>query len=78
MFPSPVTLKEASMAQTAITKICAHCLYSIPNDKTSVVCRRYPPSITKVENLQITCFFPILAPNHWCGEWKARPRETKQ
>lgn len=49
---------------------CKTCKFSMENDENSIVCHRYPPAITKAEGLNITCFFPILSPLSWCGEWK--------
>lgn len=55
---------------------CKNCFYSRPNNVETVACRRYPPTITKVEDGKVTSHFPLLSNNTWCGEWlpQKKPR----
>ena len=52
---------------------CETCRYGFPNNESSLACHRYPPTITKVEDTRVTCFFPLVAKLAWCGEWKRKP-----
>jgi len=55
---------------------CGNCHYGlhVENEQKVVVCRRYPPTITKVisnpgKGDTISSHFPIVAVVGWCGEW---------
>jgi len=54
---------------------CADCFYAKPinGNDTAVACHRYPPTITKVENLTVTSHFPLITKTEWCGEFRPAP-----
>jgi hypothetical protein len=54
---------------------CKDCIYSFPNDEKSINCRRYPPTITRVDGQQVTSHNPLLLDSWWCGEFKRKRKE---
>jgi len=54
-----------------MTRICKDCHYARPVSETAVACRRFPPTITEATGNTVTTYFPLLANEEWCGEWKA-------
>lgn len=62
---------EEELPMATIKKICNTCHYGMVCGPESVACHRYPPTITKTEENAVTTYFPVLAPEAWCGEWKA-------
>ena len=58
-------------------EFCENCCFSMDvNSDNSVLCRRYPPKITKVEGPVVTSHYPFPAKKWWCGEWKRRVNGT--
>jgi hypothetical protein len=58
-------------------KCCGTCTHGVASTEIIIECRRYPPTITKVEaavptGSTITSHFPLLHHEVWCGEWKPR------
>lgn len=51
---------------------CRECLFAYANNDTSVVCHRYPPTITSAEGYKVTSHFPLVGIDQWCGEWKTQ------
>jgi hypothetical protein len=58
---------------------CEDCFYGLfqPQDNI-VICRRYPPLVTRVEGNQITSHNPLVHPRWWCGEWKQEIDSTNK
>lgn len=51
---------------------CKDCRFSHWNSVDTIACRRYPPTITKADDSQVTSHFPLLNVNMGCGEWKSK------
>jgi hypothetical protein len=49
---------------------CEDCFFGLQGDNNIIICRRYPPQVTRVEGNQITSHNPLVSINWWCGEWK--------
>lgn len=52
-----------------MVKYCGHCAFSEDNGNR-MVCRRSPPQVDITPNHYISCHWPQVAFNDWCGEWK--------
>lgn len=59
-------------------KCCGMCRYSLSQSEADlvVICRRYPPQITKIEGATVTSHFPLLSKDGLCGEFKPRQSES--
>jgi len=53
-------------------KTCGDCFYGTIVGEGVIMCRRYPPQVTKVEGANVTSHNPLIAESWWCGEWKQR------
>src|SRR5262245_3028413 len=52
---------------------CGTCFFSRPTlSVTGVSCCRYPPTITRVDDNNMTTHFPIVALTAWCGEYNPK------
>ena len=49
---------------------CDTCKFAFPVSDIAVACRRYPPTITKVDGETVTSHSPLLSRSYWCGEYK--------
>lgn len=58
---------------------CGNCRFFLREPNGNSWCRRYPPSPHPVSNMVsgvqmsqgVIAYFPPMAPNGWCGEWRA-------
>lgn len=56
-----------------MTENCENCRFSRSiGNEAGVACHRFPPTITHAEGGTVTSFFPLLANESWCGEYKRR------
>lgn len=51
---------------------CGNCRYGITDSPSVIMCKRYPPTITKAEGPNVTTYFPLVLSNNWCGEHKPK------
>lgn len=61
-----------------MTPTCENCHFARDiSSLTAVECRRFPPTITKAEDLSVTTYFPLTLKSAWCGEWHTRAKLRK-